>query len=151
MILQDIPIVKIRSEFNFNPEFCKKVPSGKNCNIASSPADPIKKVIKSWLMLPAVFSSIPFSRLPGESTIIRPANSPVRLGVIIPRLTPIRMDFASFNMESSSILRVKIFHFITSIPQFRSINSNTVKRRETEKGENFKKTDQDWDSEMYSW
>ena len=103
--------------------------SGRNRKIASKPSEPIINVTDSWLKLPAVLSNNPFILLEGERTIILPANSPVLLGVIIPRLTPINMDFINCSAGIFSSFSVRILHLIISIPQLMGIRINTSESR----------------------
>ena len=76
-------------------------------------------------MPPAIESVMALMRLPSATKRIRPANSPMRLGVFKEKVTPHKTDLNAVIKETGCSTFNSNCHFLASRPQFTNTNKIT--------------------------
>lgn len=92
---------------------------GNNQIIAIKPA---MRVTKSWLALATKESTTPFKRLPSDSNIDLPIDSPTLLMLENETACPVNIAAYAALKDSGSNLFVKRFHLNASRPQLNAVN-----------------------------
>ena len=93
------------------------------------PINPKKRVIIIWLKLPTAVEKTAFILFSFFKTNIRPANSPVLLGVKIAKAIPDNTAFIALIAFKDSNFLIKYLHFTDSMYQFKGISKTTITKR----------------------
>ena len=91
-----------------------------------NPKQPISMVIINCAIPPAMESVMALMRLPSSTKRIRPAYSPIRLGVFNEKVTPHKTDLNAVIKDTGCNTVSSSCHFLASNPQFTKTKTITI-------------------------
>lgn len=121
-------IVHWNKNVNFN-NIAEELVAIKNGWIKKREALANRRVTINWAKFPMNVSDVPAKRLPFGKNIIRPANSPSRLGVAIEKEMPRKIAERAVNIEIGAIGFTNNCHFLASRVHCKSIKQKTNMKR----------------------